>query len=107
MRIIDLLNSEGFFDEDNYCLRHMNFEPRNILIHMASNLTASLSRIPDWDKSVFAPAFVSCRVPSWLCDFEGDDDEELNESIDPQDTDLLAIESVRRRGGREVVEVCL
>ncbi|EAT87958.1 hypothetical protein SNOG_04198 [Parastagonospora nodorum SN15] len=89
------LRELSLFNADNdYYLTHMDFEPRNILLHSISNDIASLSGILDWDESVFAPAFLSCRAPSWRWDFEGDDDEELDESIahvDPQDVELLAI----------------
>jgi hypothetical protein len=93
-RIVDCLSADGLFDDNDYCLTHMDFEPRNLLLHSISDETASLSGILDWDESVFAPAFLACRAPSWLCDFEGDDDEELEESIahvDPQVVESLAI----------------
>jgi len=96
-RIIDCLNADGLFEDNDYYLTHMDFEPRNILLHSISNDTASLSGLLDWDESVFAPAFVSCRTPSWLWDFEGDDEEELDESIahvDPRDAELLAVKQV-------------
>jgi hypothetical protein len=40
MRITDVLSSEGLFDDNNHCFIHMDFEPRNILLHMTSDLTA-------------------------------------------------------------------
>jgi hypothetical protein len=92
--IIDVLNKEGLFQDNEYYLTHMDFEPRNIMLSTPSPTKASLSGILDWDESVFAPVFLSCRAPSWLWDFEGEDDEELDEAVahkDPEDDGLLAI----------------
>jgi hypothetical protein len=53
-----------------------------------------VSGILDWDESLFVPMFLSCRPPSWLLDFEGDEDDELDERVahvDPVDPDLLAV----------------
>jgi hypothetical protein len=92
--IVDVLNKEGLFQDNEYYLTHMDFEPRNIMLSTSSPDKASLSGILDWDESVFAPVFLSCRAPSWLWDFEGEDDEELDEAVahkDPEDDGLLAI----------------
>jgi hypothetical protein len=89
--IIDAMHAEILFTDNTYYLTHMDFEPRNILVN-TTNFT--LSGILDWDESVFAPAFVSCRPPSWLWDFEGEDDEELDETVAdviPEDEELREI----------------
>jgi hypothetical protein len=92
--IIGVLNKEGLFQDNEYYLTHMDFEPRNILISDSPSTKPALSGILDWDESIFAPVFLSCRPPSWLWDFEGEDDEELDETIaykDPEDDGLWAI----------------
>jgi aminoglycoside phosphotransferase (APT) family kinase protein len=94
--IIDELHAQGLFDDDEYYLTHMDFEPRNILLQVTSPTTASLSAILDWDEALFAPAFLNCRPPSWLWDFEGEDDEELDERVaakTPEDADLAAVKA--------------
>jgi aminoglycoside phosphotransferase (APT) family kinase protein len=94
--IIDELHAQGLFDDIEYYLTHMDFEPRNILLHTTSPTTACLSAILDWDEALFAPALLNCRPPSWLWDFEGDDDEELDESVagkTPEDPDLAAVKA--------------
>jgi aminoglycoside phosphotransferase (APT) family kinase protein len=92
--IIQHIHRLGYLNENIYALTHMDFEPRNILIHVTSPTTASLSAVLDWDETVFAPCFTNCRPPSWLWDFEGDDDEEIDEANAnhiPQDADLSAV----------------
>jgi aminoglycoside phosphotransferase (APT) family kinase protein len=92
--IVQHLHSLGFLTENIYTLTHMDFEPRNILIHTTSPTTASLSAIIDWDEAVFAPVFTNCRPPSWLWDFGGDDDGELDEAAannTPKDADLATV----------------
>jgi hypothetical protein len=103
--IIDVLNNEGLFQDNEYYLTHMDFEPRNIMLSTSSPDKASLSGILDWDGSVFAPVFLSCRAPSWLWDFEGEDDEELDEAVahkDPEDGGLLAIKRAFENAAGEV-----
>jgi hypothetical protein len=103
--IIEVLNKEGLFEDDEYYLTHMDFEPRNILLSTPSPNKALLSGILDWDGSVFAPVFLSCRPPSWLWDFEGEDDEELDETVaheDPEDDGLWAIKRAFEKAVGEV-----
>jgi aminoglycoside phosphotransferase (APT) family kinase protein len=90
--IIQHLHTLGFLKDDIFTLAHMDFEPRNMLIHVTSPTTAKLSAILDWDESVFAPAFTNCRPPYWLWDFEGDDEpEEVNANVTPKDLGLAAV----------------
>ncbi|CAO2656527.1 Nn.00g053300.m01.CDS01 [Neocucurbitaria sp. VM-36] len=93
--ITDELNKMGLFHDNAYYLTHMDFEPRNILIDTTSSTTARLSGILDWDEAVFAPAFMNCRPPSWLWDFEGDEDlDESLANVTPTDPDLHAVKKV-------------
>jgi hypothetical protein len=78
--IVEKLNELGIFEDNNYYLTHMDFEPRNVMVNIIDDRTARLSAILDWDEAVFAPAFVNCKPPSWLWDFEGEVDDELDES---------------------------
>lgn len=89
--IIDSLHGMGFFKDNSYYLTHMDFEPRNILINNTSSLSASLSGILDWDESIFAPAFLNCKPPSWLWDFEGMHLDEGVANVTPNNPDLKAI----------------
>ena len=73
--IVEKLNELGIFEDNNYYLTHMDFEPRNVMVDIVDDSTARLSAILDWDEAVFAPAFVNCKPPSWLWDFEGEVDE--------------------------------
>lgn len=50
--IIQAMNTMGLFTDNSYYLTHMDFEPRNILIHITSPQTAKLSAIMDWDEAV-------------------------------------------------------
>ncbi|KAF1842801.1 uncharacterized protein K460DRAFT_289421 [Cucurbitaria berberidis CBS 394.84] len=85
---------KGIFKDVTYSLAHMDFEPRNILIDITSPGTAHLSAILDWDEAVFAPSFVNCRPPSWLWDFEGDEDlDEALANVAPTDSDLQAVKT--------------
>jgi len=94
--IIDILHAQNLFHDNAYYLTHMDFEPRNILVTTASPVSAHLSAILDWDEALFAPVFLNCRPPSWLWDFEGGDDEELDESVacvEPVDEDLRRVKA--------------
>jgi aminoglycoside phosphotransferase (APT) family kinase protein len=106
--IIDHLHTKGFLKEITYALTHKDLEPRNILTNVTSPTTASLSGILDWDEAVFAPSFTNCKPPSWLWDFEGDDDEQLDEcvaSVMPQDPDLAVIkEAFEEAAGEEYLK---
>jgi hypothetical protein len=72
-------NYMGLFSDNSYYLTHMDFEPRNLLVDIVDESTAKLTAIMDWDEAIFAPAFLNCKPPSWLWDFEGED-EDLDES---------------------------
>ncbi|KAJ4371993.1 hypothetical protein N0V83_003766 [Neocucurbitaria cava] len=91
-KITDELNKMGLFHDDTYYLTHMDLMPRNILVNVTSPTTARLSGIMDWDEAVFAPAFLNCCPPSWLWDFEGDED--LDEKVaneTPADPEVQAV----------------
>lgn len=93
-KIVKELNNKGLFTDMTYSLIHMDLEPRNIHLDVTSPTTAHLSGVLDWDEAVFAPSFLACKLPSMLWDFEGDDDEELDESVAhvmPSDADLASI----------------
>ena len=91
--IIQHLHTFGFLDDNIYALTHMDLEPRNMLIHITSPTTATLSAILDWDETVFAPTFMNCRSPYWLWNFEESDDEpeEADANDIPEDVDLAAV----------------
>lgn len=57
------MNDLGIFDQDGYCICHLDFEPRNIMSDQEA-----LTGILDWDTALFAPLFMSCRPPIWVWD---------------------------------------
>jgi len=70
-------------DQNDYCLCHLDLEPRNILVHNSSAKTPVISGILDWDSAIFGPLFMSCSPPMWLWawDEEEDEDERLANDI--------------------------
>ncbi|KAH6878575.1 hypothetical protein BKA58DRAFT_452712 [Alternaria rosae] len=102
--IIRHLHTMGHLDNNIYVLTHMDLEPRNMLLHVTSPTTASLSAILDWDETVFAPAFTNCRPPFWLWDSEGNEDEDMDEAdahITPNDADRAAVKKAFEDGAGE------
>ena len=102
--IIKHLHTMGHLKDSIYALTHMDLEPRNMLLHVTSPTTASLSAILDWDETVFAPAFTNCRPPFWLWDSEEDDAEDMDEadaSITPEDADRAAVKKAFEEGAGE------
>lgn len=102
--IIRHLHTMGHLDNNIYILTHLDLEPRNMLLHVTSPTTASLSAILDWDETVFAPAFTNCRPPFWLWDSEGDEDEDMDEAdahITPNDADRATVKKAFEEGAGE------
>lgn len=86
-KIAHAMNDMGLFDDNRFYLTHMDLEPRNLLVDIKNNDTAALIDILDWDSAVFAPRWMGCKPPSWLWDWQHDDDEDklkANETpVDP------------------------
>jgi len=99
------LHTMGHLNHNIYALTHMDLEPRNMLLHVVSPTTASLSAILDWDETVFAPAFTNCRPPFWLWDREVDEDDDDDDDMDeadahvtPSDADRAAVKKAFEEG---------
>jgi hypothetical protein len=86
INIAEHMNDLGLFKDEDYYLTHIDFEPRNMMINVQDEQTATLSGILDWDDAVFAPAFLNCRSPQWLWDWkEGEDEDETKANDVPTD----------------------
>ncbi|KAL5323622.1 hypothetical protein ACEPPN_008161 [Leptodophora sp. 'Broadleaf-Isolate-01'] len=72
------MSALGLLDQNNYCLCHLDLEPRNILVQALSSAQAHvISGILDWDSAIFGPLFMSCSPPMWLWAWiEGEDEDE-------------------------------
>jgi hypothetical protein len=70
IRIAEHMDRLGLFEDEHYYLTHMDFEPRNMMIHVEDQRTATLAGILDWDDAVFAPAFLNCTPPQWLWNWQ-------------------------------------
>lgn len=68
--IMEAIDELGFFDDSLHYLTHLDLEPRNILIDVQNERIAELSAIIDWDSAVFGPAFLNCKPPQWLWDWQ-------------------------------------
>lgn len=66
--------------ENENCLAHLDFAPRNIMVEIDADGEIHLTGILDGDSAVFAPKFVSCAPPWWLWQDE-------NDPLDVQDQD--------------------
>lgn len=86
IKIVEHMADLGLFQDQNYYLTHIDFEPRNMMIHIQDEQTATLSGILDWDGALFAPAFLNCRSPQWLWDWrDGEDEDETKANDVPTD----------------------
>ncbi|PSN59478.1 hypothetical protein BS50DRAFT_508262, partial [Corynespora cassiicola Philippines] len=95
-QVIQKMDAKGLFDDNNYYLTHMDFEPRNMLIHIVDENTAHLGGILDWDEAVFGPVFLNCKPPFWLWTMEDGiefDNDETKANHVPQNPDLRMIKS--------------
>lgn len=70
-KIASEMNDLGIFDQDGYCLCHLDFEARNIMSQQQA-----ITGILDWDTALFAPLFVSCTPPMWIWDKSEDEEED-------------------------------
>ncbi|KAL9107023.1 MAG: hypothetical protein Q9227_008059 [Pyrenula ochraceoflavens] len=52
--------------DNHYCLCHLDFAPRNILINETACEAPIVTGILDFDNAVFGPAFLACSPPTWL-----------------------------------------
>ena len=76
------MDAIGLFNDVEYCLCHLDFEPRNIMVDVNSDGSAIISGILDWDSAAFAPEFVACKPPSWIWAWNDEDDEDELEAND-------------------------
>ena len=74
------IDQAGFFDDDDNCLSHLDFQARNIMVDVKTKSTLSVSGVLDWDSAIFAPKFVSCAPPWWIWADEDNEDDEDDES---------------------------
>lgn len=73
------MNDLGMFDQDGYCLSHLDFEARNIMLEQQT-----ITGILDWDTALFVPLFMSCVPPFWIwTEKDDEDDERLPGEIPP------------------------
>ncbi|KAN0098864.1 hypothetical protein V8E51_014527 [Hyaloscypha variabilis] len=80
------MSARGLFDDNYYCLCHLDLEPRNILVSPPSpTQPQSITGILDWDSALSAPPLMSCSPPMWLWAWndEGEEDERLANMTPP------------------------
>ncbi|KAI1108296.1 hypothetical protein F5Y14DRAFT_445566 [Nemania sp. NC0429] len=88
MAMASELDEGGWFVNDHYSLAHLDFHPRNILVHPTSDTELPvLSGILDWDSAILAPMFMSCLPPMWLWAWALDEDEDERKANDEPPTE--------------------
>ncbi|KAF2109362.1 hypothetical protein BDV96DRAFT_651799 [Lophiotrema nucula] len=91
-QVVEHLDDLEWFDDDRYCLTHLDLGPHNIICGKhphTGNLTVRL--IEDWDLAIFAPMWLSLTPPSWLWTPEGEEPDEAKANNFQTDRDLQAI----------------
>ncbi|KAI2784006.1 kinase-like domain-containing protein [Daldinia loculata] len=77
------LAEEGWFEDCQISLAHLDMEPRNILVNPTSDTELPIiSAVLDWDSAIFAPQFMCCTPPLWLwawSDYEEEDERTAND----------------------------
>lgn len=74
------MSALGVLDGNDYCLCHLDLEPRNILVSAPSpTQPQAITGILDWDSALFAPPLMSCSPPMclWAWTDEDEEDERL------------------------------
>ncbi|KAJ5952368.1 uncharacterized protein N7479_010781 [Penicillium vulpinum] len=65
----------GVLDGNDYCLCHLDLEPRNILARAPSpTQPQTVIGILDWDIALFVPPLMSCSPPMWLWAWDEEDE---------------------------------
>ncbi|KAJ5570148.1 uncharacterized protein N7459_009578 [Penicillium hispanicum] len=71
------MSALGVLDGDDFCLCHLDLEPRNILARASSSTQPqAITGILDWDSALFAPPLMSCSPPMWLWAWNDEDEED-------------------------------
>ena len=67
------------------CLCHLdlNIAPRNIMAHVDSDESLTISGILDWDSAIFAPRFVGCVPPMWIWAWSDEEEDETHANDTP------------------------
>ena len=67
------------------CLCHLdlNTAPRNIMAHIDSDESLTISGILDWDSAIFAPRFVGCVPPMWIWAWSDEEEDEAHANDTP------------------------
>ena len=67
------------------CLCHLdlNTAPRNIMAHVDSDESLTISGILDWDSAIFAPRFVGCVPPMWIWAWSDEEEDETHANDTP------------------------
>ena len=101
VEVAEQMNRLGVFKDQEFCLCHLDFYARNIMVDLKPDDSIALTAVLDWDSAVFAPKFVSCAPPWWLWQDDPDDDgsdwDELDES--------KAQEEPKTENGRELLKI--
>ena len=71
--------------DDTNCLCHLdlNTAPRNIMAHIDSDESLTISGILDWDSAIFAPRFGGCVPPMWIWAWSDDEEDEAHANDAP------------------------
>lgn len=84
-------------DSDYNSLAHYDLYPRNIMVEIKDEIP-KISGIIDWDMACFAPDWVSCEPPTWIWDWDNDDEPPTAEQRELKDLfDKLVGPDFRRK----------
>lgn len=77
-KVASEMDAARYFKESDghFALAHLDLEPRNILVDQDSPPERPIiTGILDWDSAVLAPAFMTCKPPTWIWNWKADEDE--------------------------------
>ncbi|KAK4211359.1 phosphotransferase enzyme family-domain-containing protein [Rhypophila decipiens] len=64
------MQTDGLFDDMDYCLDHRDLWPRNIMVDVDASEEEPMVTILDWDQAMLLPAFTMCIPPTWVWDLD-------------------------------------
>jgi Ser/Thr protein kinase RdoA (MazF antagonist) len=77
------LDEDGWFNNNDMSLCHLDFEPRNILIDLTRDPDRPImGGILDWDGAVLAPSLMACALPMCLLAWADDEVEDERKAND-------------------------
>lgn len=84
--VAEQMDVAGLFKDIPNCLCHLDLMPRNMLVDIRDDGSATISGVLDWDSAILAPSFISCSPPSWIWNWAEDEEEDPAKANDTPDT---------------------